>query len=301
MKTLFGFSTVVAFAMAAVACSNDYAEAPSTLEVTGRVDTQLRAHDNATAVALGSDGRTYSSYIQTNGSFRLTLPVGNVYRIIFANSTMSGELRTIGHLVNETSSGKTDEIAVKEGGKLDIGSVRPAGSPSTSTGGVKTACECDTDLGGKGDPDADPTKDGDITKDGDTTKDGSTKVTDSDDKDFSKDDDYATKPKDGDKDRLCDDAMDVELKAEKGPGDKCAKGGSDKSAPKVVKKSCAVDKSDPVDKSDAVDKSGSTDKSSPDSCTCSSQCGSGSACAASKCTSDDGSSGSSSGAKTPTK
>jgi hypothetical protein len=299
MKTLFGFGTVVALALSAVACSHDYAEASSTLEVTGRVDTQLRALDNASAVAVGSDGRTYSSYIQTNGSFRLSLPVGNVYRILFANSTMAGELRTIGHLVNATSSGKSDELAVKEGGKLDIGAVRPAGSGSA--GGVKTAtCGCD-DLGsGKGDPAADPKGDtgkgdvgkgdtgkGDVGK-GDVSKDGA-------DDDLTKgDDDWKTKPKDADKDRLCDDDTDVELEAEHGPGDTCAKGGSDKAAPKITKKACVSKDLDKDGKDDdGYDKSGSADKPSADtSCTCSSECGAGSSCAASKCSSDDGGSSS---------
>lgn len=301
MKTLFGFSTAIALALSAVACSHDYAEAPSTLEVTGRVDTRLRALDNASAVAVGSDGRTYSSYIQTNGSFRLSLPVGNVYRILFANSTMAGELRTIGHLVDTTSSGKSDELAVKEGGTLDIGTVRPAGS--ASAGGVKTAtCGCE-DLGtGKGDPSGDPKADtakpdtgkGDVTK-GDVTKDGA-------DDDFTKgDDDWKTKPKDGDKDRLCDDDTDVELEAEHGPGDKCAKGGSDKAAPKITKKACVskdVDKDGKDDDGAGYDKGSSADKGGDKSgtaggaCTCSSECGAGSSCAASKCSADPGGSSS---------
>jgi hypothetical protein len=298
MKTLFGFSTVIALAMSAVACSNSYAEAPSTLEVTGRVDTQLRTLDNASAVAVGSDGRTYSSYIQTNGSFQLSLPVGNVYRILFANSTMAGELRTIGHLVNDTSSGKSDEIAVKEGGTLNIGVVRPAGASASA---VKPACECDADLDpgtGKGDVDKGGDK-GDVDK-GDVDKGDYTKgdVDKGSDKDG--DDDWKTKPKDGDKDRLCDDAADVELVAEKAPGDKCARSGSDKSAPKIIKKSCSTGDKATGDKATgdkatgdkgSVDK-GSVDKGgSGDSCTCSQQCGSGSSCAASKCAPADTTSG----------
>jgi hypothetical protein len=322
MKTLFGFGTVTALAMAAVACSSPEVATPSSssLEVTGTVDTALRSLDNASAVAIGSDGRTFSAYVQKNGSFKLDLPVGHTYRILIANSTMAGELRTIGHLVNKTSDGKTDEIAVKEGGKMKLGALRPAG---TSAGSVKTACDCDDDFGGKPQPDKGDWDDADDSAPDPKSPKG--EPTDPKDK-GDVDDDYQSKPKDGDKDRICEDAADVELEAENGPGDKCKKGAGDKPAPKPTKKSCSTPDADkdgkddgapgdkagggkggsgdadeslpgkkPADEGDyggkGEDKGGSagggTSSSPAGSCTCSLQCGKGSSCFASKCVADD--------------
>ncbi len=83
-------------------------------------------------------------------AFRLDLPVGHVYRVLITNSTANGELRQIHHLVNQTSGGKTDEIAVKDGGTMKLGTLRPA----AAAGGVKPACDCDdpNDKGGGKDP-----------------------------------------------------------------------------------------------------------------------------------------------------
>ncbi|MDB4933503.1 MAG: hypothetical protein JWP87_475 [Labilithrix sp.] len=285
MKTMFGLGTVIALALAAVACGKAAEPSSSTLEVTGKVDTQLRTLDNASALAIGSDGRTYSAYLQKNGAFRLELPVGNVYRIIFANSTMAGELRTIGHLVNSTSAGKFDEIAVKDGGTLYLGTVRPVG---TSASSLKTACNCGSTGSGE-------------SSDSDKSD---SEADDDDDKSEGNDGDFESKGKDGDEDRLCEDSSDVELEAENGPGDKCAKDSNDKDAPKPSKKSCSSkdDNHDGKDDDDGDgDKAGSDSSSdtSSSSCTCSKQCGAGASCVASKCTPDgsgsaDGTSSSSS-------
>ena len=312
MKTLFGFGTVMTLAMAAVACGTPEAPASSSssLEVTGTVDTRLRTLDNASAVAIGSDGRTFSAYVKKNGSFKLNLPVGHVYRILIANSTMAGQLRTVGHLVNSTSSGRSDEIAVKQGGKMNLGALRPAG---TSPSAVKTACDCDEGgYGDKGEP-ADEGGYGDKGEPADEKGDVSEKG----------DDDYKSKPKDDDKDRICEDEADVELEAENGPGDKCKKSADDKAAPKPTKKSCSTKDADKDGKDDGEqsDKCGGvgakcgggggekpesdtgeaggygdkpeadqTEDKSPDSngsCSCSLQCGKGSSCYASKCVADD--------------
>jgi hypothetical protein len=323
MKTLFGYGTVMALAMTAMACSKS-ADSPSTLEVTGKVDTQLRTLDNASALAIGSDGRTYSAYIQKNGSFRLSLPVGKVYRIIFANSTMKGELRAIGHLMNSTSNGKFDEIAVKDGGTMNLGVVRPVG---TSASALHTACNCgstgSSSGGGGGGGGSDGEKSGGSDKGGAGGSDH--EGSGSEGSDDSGGSDYETKDKDGDKDRLCDDSSDVELEAEHGPGDKCAKDDGAESAPKPSKKSCSTkdDNHDGKDDDDGAsgggsgsgsdgEKGGSTSGGSsggadscsscspppPSSCNCSKECGAGSSCVASKCTPDAAPSGGSSGAGT---
>lgn len=326
MKKLIGIGSVMALGMAAVACGETPAESSSsTLEVTGTVDQRLRTLDNASAVAIGSDGRTYSAYLKANGAFRLSLPVGHTYRVLIANSTANGELRQIGHLVNQTSAGKEDEIAVKDGGRLNLGTLRPAGSTST---GVKTACDCDEPSGGGKGGSADddygdkyPSKGGADEKypsdekspSDDDSKGGDSKSGDADGKSGGGkgdvDDDYASKPSDDAKDKICDDSADVELEPTNKPGDACAKGSSGKSAPMPVKKACSTaggspEKSgtgskdpgtEPDPKGGSSGGSCSTCAPAPTSCNCSAQCGSGS-CVASKCVAS-----SSSGGSTPSK
>lgn len=327
MKTLFGYGTVMALAMAAVACGKSSDESKSsTLEVTGTVNTQLRTLDNASAVAIGSDGRTFSAYIEKNGRFKLALPVGHVYRVVIANSTMQGELRTVGHLVNPTSTGKADVIAVKEGGKLNLGKLTPAGAVPSN--GLKTQCDCNGSSS-SGSAKSDDSKDAPDNWDDSDENDKDESNGDSDKSGSSsepadgEDSDYACHQKDQDKDRVCgEDSVDIELKAENSPGDKCAKEEADEEAPKVVKKSCKT-KDDNKDGMDDWDESsspspkeepaedngedkksggyGGDDKSSPPkdtadppkpstkpgaACTCSQQCGAGGSCVASKCVSD---------------
>lgn len=267
MKKLIGIGSVMALGMAAVACGETPAESSSsTLEVTGTVDQRLRTLDNASAVAIGSDGRTYSAYLKSNGGFRLSLPVGHTYRVLIANSTANGELRQIGHLVNQTSAGKEDEIAVKAGGRLNLGTLRPAGSTST---GVKTACDCDEPAGGGKGGSADEK----YPSDKYPSKDGANEKYPSDDEESSgdsksgggkgeADDDYESKPSDNAKDKICDDSADVELEPTNKPGDACAKGSSGKSAPKPVKKSCSTKDADKDGKDDV--EPGAKDGTSPD-------------------------------------
>ena len=272
MKTL-GLGSVLALSMAVLACGRGTPDTSSTLKVTGSIDTQRQALDNASAVAIGSDGRTFSAYVQKTGRFTLQLPVGHVYRIIIANSTMSGELRPIGHLVNTTSRGKADVISVKDGGSLNLGTLRPAGS---SAGAVHTACDC---TGGD--------------KSGDSDKSGGDDNGDKDSEEGG--DDYKSHEKDSDKDRVCKGDADVELEADHAPGDKCAKDADEEDAPKPKAKSCSNDsgKDGKDDTKGGGDKSGGGygdksggDKSGGGSCSCTSQCASGSSCVASKCTPD---------------
>src|SRR6478672_426716 len=98
MKTL-RLGVVAALATMAMACGKNPDSSSDTLHVTGKVDG--RTLDNASALAIGSNGKTYSAYVQRSGKFALDLPAGHVYRIVIANSTMSGQLRTVGHLTNK--------------------------------------------------------------------------------------------------------------------------------------------------------------------------------------------------------
>jgi hypothetical protein len=201
----FSLGALVTLVAMTMACgkNQDDSSNSSSLHVTGSVDG--RTLDNASALAIGSDGKTYTAYIRQNGSFALDLPVGHVYRIVIANSTSTGQLRTIGHLVNVTSQGTADVIAVHEGGSLNLGQLRPT---STSTSATALHPACATCSGGMGGGDNDDQGEND------------------DDQGENDDDqggDYKCHRDDGAKKKTCDDGDDVALGASHNPGDKCAK------------------------------------------------------------------------------
>lgn len=165
MKALTMFSGVVLAAMA-VACGES-AESESTSRVSGSmtvhgtVSTRLSV-DNARAVAIGTDGRTFWAYLDQDREFTLDLPVGQSYRVIVANQRSGGGQQTIGHLTLNGSSGRTEWIGANRAINVDLGLLRLAGTASST--GVKPSCACSDDdyddaKGGKHDDDY-PTKDG---------------------------------------------------------------------------------------------------------------------------------------------
>ena len=165
MKALTMFSGVVLAAMA-VACGES-AEAESTSRVSGSmtvhgtVSTRLSI-DNARAVAIGSDGRTFWAYLDQDREFTLDLPVGQSYRVIVANQRANGGQQTIGHMMLSGSNGRTEWIGANKAINVDLGLLRLAGT--TASTGVKPSCACSDDdyddaKGGKHDDDY-PTKDG---------------------------------------------------------------------------------------------------------------------------------------------
>lgn len=307
MKAL-GFGTLIALAATLLACGNSTPETSKNLTITGSVDTQTLALDNASAVAVGADGRTFSAYVKRSGKFTLDLPVGQVYRIIIANSTMLGELRPIGHMVNPTSRGTSALIAVKEGGTLALGTLRRAGTSSSGLHVTSKNCNCNASGGGSDEDNADEEDDeNDSVSDDD--------VDETHESSGGGKDDFKCKQKDDDKERICGSEADVELTPDNPPGDACA-AAPDEEGPEVRAVPCSSkddnndgkDDDDSVGSSDAQggdnaqggDDSGSEsatpDGSScggsgceptpPKSCVCTKQCGTGSSCIASKCTPD---------------
>jgi hypothetical protein len=298
-------------AVGAMACgkSSDSPSASdsSTLHVTGTVEG--RQLDNASALAIGSDGHTYAAYVQQSGRFALDLPVGHVYRIVFANSTASGDLRTIGHLVNPTSQGSANVLAIHEAGTWNLGTVSLASATSVhpacaacSSGGVGSPSGSAQGESAQGENDQGENHDGD----------------DDDDQNDDDQGDFKCRQADDDHDRSCDDGDDVELHASNAPGDKCGRHDDDDqgepaSGTRVCKHGGDDDDDDNAQGNNAQGENdqGDDDQGSnaqgengqgghaqgasggssgscactapPVTCSCSSQCGAGQACVASKC------------------
>ena len=175
MNRALMLSGAVLVAMAAVACSAaEASDASNTMTVHASVTTNLSI-DNARAVAIGTDGRTFWAYVDRDRDFTLELPVGQSYRIIVANQRTSGGQRTVGHVVLDGARGTTEWIGANAPGDVDLGKLRLAGTSTTSSG-LSTkcgSCPADDGKGGGDDGDKDDYSDDYGTKSGDKGTKGS--------------------------------------------------------------------------------------------------------------------------------
>ena len=118
------------------------AQATGTLAVQGHVSSKI-ALDKARAIAIARDGRTYWTHLDAQRDWTLKLPVGQAYRIVIANQRTDGVKGqvVVAKLVLDANA-KSPWIAVKEGGTVDLGTLRPA----ATAGNVGVRCtDCDDD------------------------------------------------------------------------------------------------------------------------------------------------------------
>jgi hypothetical protein len=116
---LLGVAITVAAALAG--CSGADSSGQGEMAVQGTVSQALSV-DNARAVAIGSDGRTFWAYLDARRDFTLMLPVGQSYRILIANERAGGGHVKIAHLV--VQSGATPWLGANEPGTVDLGTLR---------------------------------------------------------------------------------------------------------------------------------------------------------------------------------
>ncbi len=96
--------------------------------ISGQVDAQAYALDNAAIVAHASDGKTYLAAIARDGRFSLTLPVGVRQSLAIANHTKQGTLREISLLTWHGISARTRTIMLRAGAAIDLGAIHPVGA-----------------------------------------------------------------------------------------------------------------------------------------------------------------------------
>jgi hypothetical protein len=102
------------------------------LAVQGTV-SQALALDNARAVAIGSDGRTFWTFLNAQRDFTLLLPVGASYRIVITNSLPGGDQVEIAHLVPQGSGG-TAWLGANAVETVDLGTLKPTSGQGATTG-----------------------------------------------------------------------------------------------------------------------------------------------------------------------
>jgi hypothetical protein len=116
---------VVVTAGALSGCSSGSSSSGPELAVQGTVSQGVQV-DDARAVAIGTDGRTFWAYLDAQRDFTLTLPVGQSYRIVVANALEGGGEAIVGHLVVTDASGDTDWLGANEPGTVDLGTLHTA-------------------------------------------------------------------------------------------------------------------------------------------------------------------------------
>lgn len=113
--------------------------APSTggtATVTGSVSRTTRPLDNARALAIGADGRSFWAYLDAAGAFALKLPVGQSYRVLVADALAGGGQRTVGHLVVHPTTGATRWIGLRVPGTVVLGALHLTPSTGLRRGGT---------------------------------------------------------------------------------------------------------------------------------------------------------------------
>lgn len=106
------------------------------LTVQGTVSQEL-AVDDARAIAIGADGRTYWAQLDAQRDFTLTVPSGQSYRVAIANARPDGDDDIVGQLVLTDGASRTEWIRADEAATIDLGTLR-AITPTTNAGNVTT-------------------------------------------------------------------------------------------------------------------------------------------------------------------
>jgi hypothetical protein len=132
---------IVATMAAACSGSDSTGWSQSDLAVQGTVSEALTL-DNARAVAIGSDGRTFWTYLDRERDFTLLLPVGQSYRVVIANALPGGGQIEIAHLLPQ-GSGETAWLGANVAGTVDLGTLRPP----PGQGGTTACLSCGSPSG----------------------------------------------------------------------------------------------------------------------------------------------------------
>ena len=79
--------------------------------------------DNARAIAITGNEVRYWTFLNRNGEFTLQLPVGESYRIVFANQLAAGGQVKFGHLSVDASAGKSEWLGANQPGVVELGNI----------------------------------------------------------------------------------------------------------------------------------------------------------------------------------
>lgn len=267
------------FVVGLAACGSDKNTSEGqTMTVQGTVSQGI-AIDNGRAVAVGSDGRVFWSYLDADRDFTLKLPVGQSYRVLIANQLANGGQKKVGYLLLKDGS---QWIGANGAITVDLGRLKIS-TTTTNAGAVKAQCaSCSSGADKDDDQGEDADDDRGKNHDDDSACHRGKSGGDHDDDDGDDENDC----------NVCKDGNPTPLTPSKPPGSECddkddhggSTSGTDGGAPKNGDdndddKPCSK-KGSSASGSGAGSSSGS---GSSGSCKVSSECSGGSSCVACKC------------------
>jgi len=153
MRSRFLVLGAAAIVTSVAGCSSAGPSGP-TLAVQGTVSQALSTND-ARAVAIGTDGRTFWTSLDAQRDFTLLLPVGQSYRIVIANTHADGAQEKIAHLVVQQSWGSTIWLGANAMGSVDLGVLKLTSHGGSAGGGGNGHSGDDADHEGDHDHDND--------------------------------------------------------------------------------------------------------------------------------------------------
>ncbi len=280
----------VLMAVALVACGSDEKKPDGRMTVQGSV-AQSIAVDNARAIAIGRDGRTFWTYLDAHRDFTLKLPVGQSYRILIANQLASGGQKTVARVVLDGADGKTVWVGANDAVTVDFGRLRVVSNTRT---GLTTRCAAcdgdgaddDDDEDDDDDAEADGADSSDHSDDNACREDGKDGAEPGGDGDSEEDDDGEERGEDEDC-HVCTSGKPKEVQPSTKPGSECAERDSDKTASKTKyddEKPCTEPAGGESSNDDAAPDGGGNEEGA--SCVVTSQCVTTCTCVASACTPD---------------
>jgi hypothetical protein len=96
-----------------------------TATMTGQLEAGAFALDNPVIVATSEDGTSTATYIQSDLTFAMPVPVGATYSFSIANSTRSGAFDVLSHIDVATEDGAARYVVFADAGAMEVGVVSP--------------------------------------------------------------------------------------------------------------------------------------------------------------------------------
>jgi hypothetical protein len=119
-----------------------------TRALTGAVSLEAYSVDNPVVIAVSASARQFLGAVQADGTFLVTVPTGDSYRLVLASSLGSGGFQIVS-TISWTAGTETDWARVDGAGAIALGTIQPV-----ATGALHTQSEGDgkddADGGGNG-------------------------------------------------------------------------------------------------------------------------------------------------------
>jgi hypothetical protein len=146
MKAFWAPGAVAAIALAFAGCNSGSQQQPRTFQ--GQINLSDYSVSQPVVLVESSDSLGYVAQVSASGSFSITVPSGQSFRLTLADQTTGGQLALASRIL-WSAKGQTFVWAkIGNGSTINFGLIRPLGasvSRASDDGGEKDDGECDDD------------------------------------------------------------------------------------------------------------------------------------------------------------